>query len=76
MLDAGLADVTSRTYTVTSRLDDTGKLPLASMFDQMVEARAATRSEVDELLDGLTAAFVRGGAVVAFTMFVAAGRVP
>jgi ubiquinone/menaquinone biosynthesis C-methylase UbiE len=76
MLDARLTDVTSHTYTVASKPDDTGRLPLASMFDQMVEARAATRSEVDELLDGLNAAFDRGGAVVAFTMFVAAGRVP
>ena len=45
------------------------------MFDQLVEARLATRSETDDLMADLTAAFERGGAVVAFTMFVASGRV-
>jgi len=75
MVATGLADVTSRMYPINAGLD-AGRPPLAVNFDQFVEARLATRSEIDDLVAGLAAAFERGGAVVAFTMFVASGRVP
>jgi class 3 adenylate cyclase/ubiquinone/menaquinone biosynthesis C-methylase UbiE len=74
MLASGLTDVTSRIYPVTAGLNE-GRPPLAAMFDQLVGARLATQSETDDLADGLAAAFDRGGAVVAFAMFVASGRV-
>ena len=75
MLASGLTDVTSRMYPINAGLD-AGRPPLAAMFDRFVEARLATRTEIDDLMAGLAAAFERGGAVVAFTMFVASGRVP
>jgi len=46
------------------------------MFDRLVEARLAPRSEIDDLVAALNAALKRGAPVVAFTMFVASGRVP
>lgn len=46
------------------------------MFERLIGARLATRSEIDDLLAVLATAFERGGATVAFTMFVASGRVP
>ena len=75
MLASDLTDVTSRMYPINAGLD-AGRPPLAVNFDRFVEARLATRSEIDDLVAGLAAAFERGGAVVAFTMFVASGRVP
>ncbi len=75
MLATGLTEVTSRMYPINAGLD-AGRPPLAVMFDRFVEARLATRSEIDDLAAGLAVAFERGGAVVAFTMFVASGRVP
>jgi class 3 adenylate cyclase/ubiquinone/menaquinone biosynthesis C-methylase UbiE len=75
MLTSDLTDVTSRIYPITAGLN-AGRPPLAVMFDQLVEASLATRPETEELAAGLAAAFERGGAVVAFTMFVASGRVP
>jgi class 3 adenylate cyclase/ubiquinone/menaquinone biosynthesis C-methylase UbiE len=75
MLAGDLTDVTSRMYPITAGLN-AGRPPLAPMFDHLVNARLATRSEIDDLMADLAAAFERGGAVVAFTMFVASGRVP
>jgi class 3 adenylate cyclase/ubiquinone/menaquinone biosynthesis C-methylase UbiE len=75
MLASDLTDVTSRMYPISAGLN-AGRPPLAPMFDRLVEARLATRSDIDDLMAGLAAAFDRGGAVVAFTMFVASGRVP
>jgi class 3 adenylate cyclase/ubiquinone/menaquinone biosynthesis C-methylase UbiE len=75
MLASGLTDVTSRIYPITARRN-AGRPPLVVMLDQLVEARLATQSEIDDLVAGLDAAFERGGAVVAFSMFVASGRVP
>jgi class 3 adenylate cyclase/ubiquinone/menaquinone biosynthesis C-methylase UbiE len=75
MLDSGLIDVTSLMYPIDAGLN-AGRPPLAPMTDRLVEARLATRSEIDDLTAGLAAGFERGAAVVAFTMFVASGRVP
>jgi class 3 adenylate cyclase/ubiquinone/menaquinone biosynthesis C-methylase UbiE len=75
MLASGLTDVTSRIYPISAGLD-AGHPPLTPMFDRLVEARLATRSEIDDLMADLSAAFERGGEVVAFAMFVASGRVP
>lgn len=75
MLAHDFTDVTSRIYPIIAGLN-AGRPPLAPMFDQLVNARLATRTETDDLVAGLSAAFERGGAVVAFTMFVASGRVP
>lgn len=75
MLNSGLTDVTSRMYPITAG-PNAGRPPLAPMFDQLVEARLATRSEVDDLVAALDAALKRGAPVVAFTMFVVSGRVP
>lgn len=75
MLTSGLTDVTSRMCPIDAGLN-AGRPPLAPMSEWLVEARLATRSEIDHLVAGLAAAFERGGAVVAFTMFVASGRIP
>jgi class 3 adenylate cyclase/ubiquinone/menaquinone biosynthesis C-methylase UbiE len=75
MLASDLTGVTSRMYPISAGLN-AGRPPLAPMFHRLVEARLATRSDIDDLMAGLAAAFDRGGAVVAFTMFVASGRVP
>lgn len=75
MLNADLTDVTSRMCPITAG-PRAGRPPLAPMFDQLVEARLATRSEIDDLLAALDAALKRGAPVIAFTMFVASGRVP
>ena len=75
MLNADLTDVTSRMCPITAG-PRAGRPPLAPMFDQLVEARLATRSEIDHLLAALDAALKRGAPVIAFTMFVASGRVP
>lgn len=75
MLNSGLTDVTSRMYPITAG-PRAGRPPLAPMFDRLVAARLATRSEVDDLMATLDAALKRGAPVVAFTMFVATGRVP
>ena len=75
MLNSGLTDVTSRMFPITAGLN-AGRPPLVMMLDQLIEAHLATRSEIDDLLARLAAAFERGGAIVAFTMFVASGRVP
>ena len=75
MLASDLTDVTSRIYPVSAG-PDAGRPPLGAMFDRFVEARLATRSEVDDLVADLAVAFEHGGAVVAFAMFVASGRVP
>ena len=60
MLASDLTDVTSRMYPITAGLN-AGRPPLAPMFDQFVEARLATRSETDDLMADLAAAFERGG---------------
>jgi class 3 adenylate cyclase/ubiquinone/menaquinone biosynthesis C-methylase UbiE len=75
MLAGDLTDVTSRTYLISAGLN-AGRPPLAPMFERWVAHGLATRSEIDDLLAELAAAFERGGAVVAFTMFVASARVP
>jgi SAM-dependent methyltransferase len=75
MINAELTDVASRIYPITAGLN-AGRPPLAMMFEQLIGARLATRSEIDDLLAALDTAFERGGATVAFTMFVASGRVP
>jgi ubiquinone/menaquinone biosynthesis C-methylase UbiE len=75
MLNRGLTDVTSRIYPITA-VRNADRPPLVMMFDQLIEERLATRSEVDHLMADLDAAFERGGGVIAFSMFVASGRVP
>ena len=75
MLNGDLTDVTSKMYLITAGPAG-GRPPLAPMFDRLVAARLATRSEVDNLMDALDSALERGAPVVAFTMFVASGRVP
>jgi len=75
MLNSGLTDVTSRMYPINAG-PVAGRPPLAPMLDRLVEARLATRSEIDDLVGTLDAALKRGAPVVAFTMFVASGRVP
>jgi ubiquinone/menaquinone biosynthesis C-methylase UbiE len=75
MLNADLTDVTSRMYPIDAGPAD-GRPPLAPLFDTLVASRLATRSEVDELMNGLDTALQRGAPVVAFTVFVAAGRNP
>ncbi|MCJ7671493.1 MAG: methyltransferase domain-containing protein [Acidimicrobiia bacterium] len=75
MLASDLENVTSRMYPIYAGLN-AGRPPLSPMFDMFIEARLATRSEIDDLVADLAAAFERGGAVVAFTMFVASGHVP
>ena len=76
MLDSGLTDVTSRMYPIEAGPRADGRPPLAPMFDRFVEARLATRTEIDELLNALATALDRGAPVIVFTMFVASGRVP
>jgi len=77
MLDAGLTDVASEMYPISAGSGISG-IPdiLGVMFDRFVDARLASRAEVDDLFAELDAARQRGGLVVAFTMFVASGRVP
>ena len=75
MLNADLTDVTSRMYPINAG-PRAGRPPLAVMFDGLVAARLATRSEVDDLQAALDAALKRGAPVATFTMFVASGRVP
>ena len=75
MLNSDLTDVTSRMCPINAG-PVAGRPPLAPMFDELVEARLATRSEIDDLLAALDAALKRGAPVIAFTMFVASGRVP
>ena len=48
----------------------------APMFMRFVEARLATRDEVDELPTAVDAALSRGELEFTFVMFVASGRVP
>jgi class 3 adenylate cyclase/ubiquinone/menaquinone biosynthesis C-methylase UbiE len=75
MINSDLTDVTSRMYPINAG-PRAGRPPLTPMFDRLVAARLATRSEVDGLVAALDAALKRGAPVVAFTMFVASGRVP
>jgi ubiquinone/menaquinone biosynthesis C-methylase UbiE len=75
MLTAGLTDVTSRIYPITAH-PNAGRPPLWPMFDAFVNAHLATSTEIEALKADLTAAFERGGALVAFNMLVASGRVP
>ena len=75
MLTADLTDVTSRMYPINDGPAE-GRPPLAPLFDRLVVKRLASRTEVDDLMATLDAALKRGAPVVAFTMFVASGRVP
>jgi ubiquinone/menaquinone biosynthesis C-methylase UbiE len=74
MLDVGLTDVTSAMHPISARAGITEVL--GAMFDRFVGARLASRTEIDDLVAELESAQDRGGLVVAFTMFVASGRVP
>lgn len=75
MLASGLTSVTSRMYPITAGLA-AGRPPFAEMFERMAQERLATRTEVDDLVGDLAAAFERGGALFAFIMFVTSGQVP
>jgi ubiquinone/menaquinone biosynthesis C-methylase UbiE len=75
MLASGLTSVTSRMYPITAGLV-AGRPPFAEMFERMAQERLATRTEVDDLVGDLAAAFERGGALFAFIMFVTSGQVP
>jgi len=74
MLDAGLTDVTSQLYPVDAGPGVMGAF--APMFDRFVDARLATRTEVDALVGAVDAALGRGEPAFTFTMFVTSGRVP
>ena len=49
---------------------------LAGMYQRFVGSQLMTQDQAEEHLEELASAFEAGGAVFAFSMFVASGRVP
>ncbi|HEY5154369.1 MAG TPA: methyltransferase domain-containing protein [Acidimicrobiales bacterium] len=74
MLDAGLSEVTSQMFPIEAGAGVT--TAFGPMLNRFVDARLATRTEVDALVGAIDTALSRGEPAFTFTMFVTSGRVP